>query len=363
MPTEPHQPLICIKGVAIMCIEMFYLKRETSIIRRSEFRGNHVFANFKNKLCGALALLVMLTATAFADDSPPTPEELAKIKTANAECLTCHSEAGLKKPPKEGLDLKKLRHYLVDLGTYTESDHGQMACSKCHGDGYDKHPHDAKAKEGLSECQDCHARKAMRIERQFDKSVHAEHLSDSFTCATCHDPHVMTLASKLRDPHKIVAQDNKICLDCHDSDLAFAKIAPEKKKRPPIDDIHSWLPNTRLHWQAVRCIECHTPTEDKLSLSHEIQNKDKAEKKCATCHSANSSLNARLYRHLAKEEQNKYGFLNSVILSNSYVVGATRNPSIDWIVIGLFVATVVGVIGHGLVRIITTRMRRSKNHD
>lgn len=346
-----------------MCIEMFCQKRETSIIRRSEFRGNHVFANFKNKLCGALALLALLTATAFADDPPPTPEELVKIKAANGECLTCHSEAGLKKPPKEGLDLKKLRHYLVDLDTYTASDHGQMACSQCHGDGYGKHPHDAKAKEGLSECQDCHARKAMRIERQFDKSVHAENLSDSFTCATCHDAHVMTLASKLRDPHKIVAQDNKICLDCHDSDLAFAKIAPEKKKRPPIDEIHSWLPNTRLHWQAVRCIECHTPTDDKLSLSHEIQNKDKAEKKCATCHSANTSLNARLYRHLAKEEQNKYGFLNSVILSNSYVVGATRNPSLDWIVIGLFVATVVGVIGHGLVRIITTRMRRSKNHD
>jgi hypothetical protein len=28
----------------------------------------------------------------------------------------------------------------------------------------------------------------MRIERQFDKSVHAENLSDTFTCATCHDP-------------------------------------------------------------------------------------------------------------------------------------------------------------------------------
>ena len=113
----------------------------------------------------------------------------------------------------------------------------------------------------------------------------------------------------------------------------------------------------------MRCIECHTPTEDKLSLSHEIQNKDKAEKKCATCHSANSSLNARLYRHLATEEQNKYGFLNSVILSNSYVVGATRNPTLDMILIGLFVATLAGVIGHGLVRAIMTRLRRRKNHD
>lgn len=323
-----------------------------------------MLGHLKKKLCGAAALLaLMVVLPVFADDPPPTPEELVKIRAANGECLACHSEAGLKKPPKEGLDLKKLRNYLVDVDTYTASDHGQMACTKCHGDGYDQHPHADKAKESLTECQDCHARKAMRIERQFDKSVHAENLSDKFTCATCHDPHVMTLAAKLGDPHKIVAQDNKICLDCHDSDLAFAKIAPEKKKRPAIDDIHDWLPNTRLHWKAVRCIECHTPTDDKLSLSHEIQNKDKAEKKCATCHSANTSLNARLYRHLAKEEQNKYGFLNSAILSHNYVLGATRNPTLDLILIGLFVATVLGVIGHGLVRAIMTSLRRRKNHD
>ena len=323
-----------------------------------------MFSKISRKLRGALALLALMAAPlAFADEPPPSPEELVKIQAANGKCLACHSEAGLKKPPKEGLDLKKLRSHLVHLDTYTASDHGQMACTKCHGDGYDEHPHEADAKDSLSECQDCHARKAMRIERQFDKSVHAENLSETFTCVTCHDAHSMTLAAKLRDPHKIVAQDNKICLDCHDSDLAFAKMAPDKKKRPPIDDIHDWLPNTRLHWKAVRCIECHTPTEDKLSLSHEIQNKDKAEKKCATCHSANSSLNARLYRHLATEEQNKYGFLNSVILSNSYVVGATRSPTLDMILIGLFVATLAGVIGHGLVRAIMTSLRRRKNHD
>ncbi len=323
-----------------------------------------MFGKIKKRFGGILALLAFVVAApVFADDPPPSSEALVKIRAANGECLKCHSEAGLKAPPKEGMDLKKLREHLVHLDTFTASDHGQMACSKCHGDGYDEHPHAAKAREGISECQDCHARKAMRIERQFDKSVHAENLSDTFTCATCHDPHVMAVATKLRDPHKIVAQDNKICLDCHDSDIAFAKMAPDKKKRPPIDDIHDWLPNTRLHWKAVRCVECHTPTEDKLSLSHEIQNKDKAEKKCASCHTANSSLNARLYRHLQTEEQNKYGFINSVILSNSYVVGATRNPSLDLILIVLFVATVVGVIGHGLVRIITTRLRRSKNHD
>ena len=45
------------------------------------------------------------------------------------------------------------------------------------------------------------------------------------------------------------------------------------------------------------------------------------------------------------------------------MVGATRSPTLDMILIGLFVATLAGVIGHGLVRVIMTRLRRSKNHD
>ena len=51
------------------------------------------------------------------------------------------------------------------------------------------------------------------------------------------------------------------------------------------------------------------------------------------------------------------------MLSSSYVVGATRNPTLDKALIALFIATVLGVIGHGIVRIITTRLRRRKNHD
>ncbi len=66
-----------------------------------------MFGKLKKKLWSAAVLLAFLAApAAFAEDSPPTPEELVKIRAANDACLTCHSEAGLKKPPKEGLDLK-----------------------------------------------------------------------------------------------------------------------------------------------------------------------------------------------------------------------------------------------------------------
>ncbi|MFB0937019.1 MAG: hypothetical protein QMB52_14690, partial [Propionivibrio sp.] len=163
-----------------------------------------------------------------------------------------------------------------------------------------------------------------------------------------------------------VAQDNRVCLGCHDSDEQFAKFAPEKKTRPPIDDIHAWLPNTRLHWKAVRCVECHTPeVAAGEMLSHQILAKDKAEKDCLTCHSASSALKTRLYRHLVKEEQQRLGFANSVILATSYVPGATRHPLLDTLVLGAFAAMLLGLLAHGLGRFLT-RGRRSKEaqqHD
>jgi len=296
-----------------------------------------------------------------------TPELLEKIRKSNSECFACHSEAGLKNPPRPDLDLAKLRTLQHDPKIFGGSNHGLMECKQCHGAGYTDFPHDAAAKENLSPCEECHAVKVMRVEKQFSASVHAQKLQDKFTCTTCHNPHADLIASKLIDPRKIVAQDNRICLDCHDSDEKFAKFAPpdeatsETRRRPDIDAIHEWLPNTRLHWRAVRCVECHTPMAK--TLSHEIVGKEKAEKKCLSCHSADSSLKSRLYRHLVKEEQQRLGFANSVILSSSYVLGATRHPQLDFVVLAAFAVMMGGLLAHGVARLVASILRRRKKHD
>jgi len=247
-----------------------------------------------------------------------------------------------------------------------------MDCRECHSKThYDAYPHAEVGKNETVGCTECHAAKVLRLEPQFNASVHAKvkGVKEKFTCSTCHNAHVNIIQKRLKDPAKIVAQDNHGCLECHNSDETFAKFAPEgektpgiKKPRPNIDDIHGWLPNAKGHWQAVRCIECHTPAvaADKM-LSHEILNKEKAEKKCLSCHSANSTLRVRLYRHMVKEEQQKFGFTNSVILSNSYVIGATRHPLLDNIVIGLVALTLIGVLLHGVIRIVAASRRKGKD--
>jgi predicted CXXCH cytochrome family protein len=310
-----------------------------------------------------MSTLLLTSSLAHAQNAGPSPEAIEKARVANLKCFSCHEPAAIEHPPQAGLDKKKLRAAVMDPNVFKGSDHGRLACTKCHNEGYTDFPHAADAKDSTNTCTDCHSKKAIKIEEEFAKSVHAKRMADTFTCTNCHNPHLMRIAEKLSNPAKIVEQDNRVCLGCHDSDETFAKYAPEKKSRPLIDQIHSWLPNTRLHWQNVRCVECHTPVSMDTPISHEIVDKTKAERKCVACHSVDSTLKVRLYRHLVQDEEQKYGFLNSVILSNSYVIGATRNAILDSLAIGLAVLTFVGVLLHGLLRYIAWRVREKKKHD
>lgn len=298
--------------------------------------------------------------------APTDPALVEKIRASNAECYACHSEQGLKAPPRAGLDLEKLRAFIHDPKVFDGSNHAGMECKICHGQGYVPYPHDAKAKEQISPCSECHATKSLRVETQFEKSVHATNLKDQFTCVTCHNPHVYRVAAKVGDLKKIVGQDNQMCIDCHNSDLRwsqFVKTTSVTKKRPDLDTLHGWLPNQKLHWSSVRCIECHTPASPvkSLAVSHEILAKEKAEKNCVACHSQEAALATRLYRYAAANSAGDLGFSNANILSDAYVIGATRNPTLDRIVIALAALTLLGVLAHGLIRILAgaARVRRS----
>lgn len=318
----------------------------------------------------ALAIVFLLIAAAPAGAqtkgaAPTDPALVAKIRASNAECYACHSEQGLNAPPRADLDLQKLRNFIHDPKQFDGSNHAGMECKICHGQGYVAYPHDADAKTKISECSECHATKSLRVEQQFEASVHAKNLKDKFTCVTCHNPHVYRVAAKLGDPRKIVTQDNQMCFDCHNSDLRwrdFSKALTPVKARPDLDSLHSWLPNPKLHWGAVRCVECHTPASavKSLGVSHEIQAKDKAEKNCVACHSQQAQLATRLYRYAAETGAGDLGFSNANILGSAYVIGATRHPTLDRIVLAAFALTLLGVLAHGAIRFLAaTRRRRS----
>ena len=305
--------------------------------------------------------LVLLTTAAVAqiERKPIAPEDLKNIQDSNAKCLECHSEDGFDALERQGVDKDKLRDHLVDFGVYSDSSHGRVECKACHVKGFEDFPHADDDKKQINWCDECHTRKFLRIEMQFDESVHAkEGVKDKFTCSTCHDPHVFQAAKYMNAPRDVVRQDNDFCLDCHGSDQGFAQVS--KEARPDLEKNHEWLPNRPLHWNAVRCVECHTPVSKKV-MSHEILPAEKAEKRCVACHSADSTLRLRLYKHLVSEERSKVGFINSVILNEAYVVGATRNVYLD-MAFGIVAALVIGGIGfHTVLRIIAGWLRRRRN--
>lgn len=289
------------------------------------------------------------------------PADIERIRRANAQCLDCHSEAGMQALTRPDVNKAALAGRLVDPEAFLKSNHANVECVACHVTGFKEFPHAEVAKQQINNCDECHTRQFLRIEDQFAKSVHAKKAKEqpgSFTCVTCHDPHVFLKASHFSTTRQAVRQDNAMCLQCHASDERFAQLS--KDARPDLQKIHDWLPNTPLHWAAVRCVECHTPVPQSI-LSHEILPAERAEKNCVACHSANSTLRVRLYRHLVEEERETVGFINSVILNEAYVIGATRNRYLD-MAFGLATAVVVGGIAlHGLARFVAGLRRRRRD--
>ena len=261
----------------------------------------------------------MPSATSLADDFPSAPGIDEPTRQANNQCLACHSEAGLKNPPRPDINLKGLANLLVSADRFAQSVHGEEACKDCHGDSYVQFPHVANSRYQIKMCPECHKTIGREKMAQFQQTAHFINHPFNFTCMSCHNPHVLQLPKQLKSARRVVAQDNGMCLDCHNSDYRWGQFTT--KVRPDLLAQHTkWLPNPALHWQSVRCVECHTPPQDR-GTSHPILGKDKALRDCVVCHSANSSLRTRLYRYFATEPGLIHtGFMNSAVLDQAYVV-------------------------------------------
>lgn len=309
----------------------------------------------------ALGMLAMLagpaglTTPARADDdafglAEVDPELPAKIKTWNADCLSCHSEAGLKNPPRQGMDMKLLATMLVEQGRFEHSYHGAMACKDCHTEAYVPYPHLPNAKKQIKGCVECHQNPARTIVPEFKLSTHFKGHSDKFTCLSCHQSHYDRKASKMESAHAAATQDNGMCLSCHGDDSRYKALKADAK-RPDMDAAHAWLPELALHLGQTRCVDCHSPMADGGALSHDVQAKAKAVRTCETCHGADSELGRRLYKKALLDKPGPAGgFAHAALLSEIYVVGVTRNAWLDWAGLGALGATAVALAARALWR-------------
>ncbi len=299
-------------------------------------------------------LLFFVPFSATADDF--------ENRDANQKCFRCHGQT-IYTYYNDWIerDVKKMMNpfYMVDSGDFYKGSHNKFYCTDCHSADYEEFPHPGDLRyEPIYTCIDCHGGeekyehfKFEIIEEEFLSSVHTSDKIEDFTCWKCHDPHSFSLNVRNgKSIREIVAYANNVCFSCHTNQNKFQLLSENKKSELIVQ--HDWLPNQGLHFNKVRCIECHNQVHDSLLVAHNVLPADQAVKKCAECHSKNTLLLSTLYKHKVIESRSEKGFVNAVIINESYVIGATRNYWLNLISIIIFGITLAGIVIHGFLRII-----------
>lgn len=312
------------------------------------------------KYVSILVLVNSFTSTSFAfklkkvEWKPDTTGFVSEFYEENEGCLKCHGQRVYEYTNENlGTNIRRSMNVdrIINRDLFYKSNHKTFKCTDCHSEEYTKFPHAGELRmEQMYGCLDCHGNDPKyaqfhfeEIEAEYQQSTHFQMEKDGFTCWKCHNPHSYQISIRnTANLKKTIAYDNAICLNCHSDFDRFQLLSDREEIN--ILQTHEWLPNQAAHFKNVRCIECHTKTNDSILVSHLIMPKDSAVRRCNECHSQNSILMASLYKFQSKEKR-KDGFFNGVLLNQSYVIGANRNEYLNsWsLVIFSLVLCVVGV--------------------
>ena len=309
-------------------------------------------------------LAIALTLGAQPSDTmklKPSFYEVNDYVDENENCLKCHGETKYSYSDADwGKTLIKTMYpdLIVDRDAYYDGVHRSFMCSDCHMGDFEEFPHtlDARMEENFA-CIDCHGYDETyakyhfeEIDAEFTESIH--HI-DGFTCWKCHDPH--SYKPNIRSTKNIkdaIKFDNAICLNCHGNFNNYNLLTDREEIN--LVEKHDWLPNQVAHLSSVRCIECHTEVNDSILVAHKILPMNKAVKRCTECHSRDSRLMHTLYKFQSKEDR-KAGFVNGVILNDTFVIGANPSPLLDILSIAVFCLTFLAIGFHTILRIIKLR--------
>ncbi|MFE8033746.1 cytochrome c3 family protein [Thiohalocapsa marina] len=293
--------------------------------------------------------------SAQADQASAADGAVAKGLTSedSAECMRCHHMRTLAYRDRE---TGKVVSLAIDPDRYNHSVHAELACRDCHGRGYRNYPHRTSvADEGLG-CATCHSEQAEQhdglvqldgIKQQFKQSVHADRRPGKFSCFSCHDVHHFQPLAETATPAERIGAHNDLCLSCH------------VKQRGDAPAGHDWLPRVQKHWQAVRCVECHTPLEgrDGQRPSHQVLASADSNRDCVQCHSRNSALLSQLYSWRAEQQLDLTGFFGQALHNEAYIIGMSRNDTLDRISLGVLALVLLGIIAHATGRWLSYRKR------
>ena len=269
----------------------------------------------------------------------------------NERCFKCHERA-------DTANLKSLK--LLTRLEYYSSSHRSLSCLGCHADPLPESPDRATKEAAASRtCTDCHLYikdhqyfQFGAIEEEYLQSVHHNRKQSEFSCWKCHDPHKYKTSIRNTQNFPVaIDYNNAICLSCHINagpypDISDREISDELKT-------HTFLPEKEKHFGSVRCIDCHTKTNENFLIAHLVLPKENAVYKCSACHTPNSILLTTLYKQQYLEAEKQPGLFNSVVMKDIYIPGANRCEILNIICLVIFGFTFTGLLIHMIPRIIT----------
>ncbi|OGU58830.1 MAG: hypothetical protein A2X64_09480 [Ignavibacteria bacterium GWF2_33_9] len=308
--------------------------------------------------------------------------QLNKNNPQAPTCIYCHTKAVTKNFKVSAVQLKKNQEdlclschldaahtktqYSTSLINYRNSVHGQAiskgisaaaVCTDCHGahifEKASSPTSNIRKSNVANVCSKCH----IGVSQEYKQSIHGVALEkgnpDVPTCSYCHGEHSISAVVEVPlkmftdnqiNPQSAVKTKMVYCIKCHADEKMMSKygIATFNKA-------HDWLPSLGKHNETVRCVDCHS-SYTPPNLSHNLLPPEKTIKKCEECHSKNSVLMSKLYKHEKTQSRKKYGFINGTLLSDAYVVGTTRNLFLDSFTVIAFVVILIGIGFHAFMR-------------
>lgn len=306
-----------------------------------------------------ILLAASFTLSAQQDDTlklKPSYYEVNDFVEDNEACFVCHGEVKytLEDIENDRSATKRMAPCkVVDRDKYYTSVHKSFSCTDCHSYDFMTFPHsmDLRFEENFM-CMDCHGYDETyahyhfeEIELEFSESIH--NMQD-FTCWSCHDPHSYKAFMRTADDlHEAVLFDNSMCLRCHADYDRFAQ--KTDREEIVIVESHDWLPNQADHFAKVRCIECHTEINDSILIAHKILPASDAVERCTECHSKDTRLMHTLYKFQSMEER-KGGFVNSIMINDTYVIGANQNIWLNRLSLLIFGGALLVIAFHVYMR-------------
>ena len=289
----------------------------------------------------------------------PDPEEFP-YAADNENCLRCHADNYyVLTDPITGAEKRRNmnEHYRFTREDFYNSNHKSFACTDCHAYEFEEFPHPLETRlEEAYACIDCHGYDENyaqfhfeEIEAEYQESTHA-HI-EGFSCWKCHNAHTYKInVRNSTNLNQTIIYDNNICLECHAKIENFMLLTD--REEIDIVSTHDWLPNQVAHFSSVRCIECHTRISDSILVAHDLRPKEEAVRRCTECHSRDSRLMSTLYKFQSKESRKSGGYVNAVILNESYVIGANRNIILNYASIIIFGFVLLIIIVHVSFRLV-----------